>query len=100
MTNSAFVSNLQLRKFPEALLVSFEGSPLPKDSKYLLDEEGNILHYSNGQPVCLDDFDNEPSDKSYEAAKKRPHKELVQLMLASGVPVTKEILRKAGYDVE
>jgi hypothetical protein len=63
--------------------------------KYLLDDEGNIIHYANGRPVRLEDFDQEPSARSYAEAKKRPYKELVQMMLDSGVPVTEEMLRKA-----
>jgi hypothetical protein len=65
-------------------------------NKYLFDDEGNIIHYANGSPVRLEDFDQEPSSRSYAEAEKRPYKELVQMMLDSGVPVTEEILRKAG----
>jgi hypothetical protein len=46
--------------------------------------------------VRLEDFDQEPSARSYAEAEKRPYKELVQMMLDSGVPVTEEILRKAS----
>ena len=41
-----------------------------KYGKYLLDDEGNVIHYASGQPVPLEDFDQEPSDKSYAEAKK------------------------------
>ena len=64
--------------------------------KYLLDDEGNVLRYANGQPVRLEDFDQEPSDKSYAEAEKLSYKERVQMMLDSGVPVTDVMLRKAG----
>ena len=51
---------------------------------------------TSGSPVRLEDFDQEPSARSYAEAEKRPYKELVQMMLDSGVPVTEEILRKAS----
>ena len=73
---------------------------MAKYDKYLLDDDGNIIHYASGQPVLLEDFDQEPSDKSYAEAKKRTYKGLMQIMLDSGVPVTDEMLRKAGYSVD
>jgi len=70
--------------------------PVAKYGKYLLDNEGKVFRYANGQPVRLEDFDQEPSDMSYAEAKKLSYKERVQMMLDSGVPVTDEMLRKAG----
>ena len=69
---------------------------MAKYGKYLLDNEGNVFHYANGQPVRLEDFDQEPSDKAYAEANKISYKERVQMMLDSGIPVTDEMLRKAG----
>ena len=73
---------------------------MSNSDKYLLDQEGNVYRYANGQPVRLEDFDQEPSAKSYAEAKKLSYKERVQMMLDSGVPVTDEMLRKAGFSVE
>ena len=70
--------------------------PVAKYGKYLLDDEGNVLRYANGQPVRLEDFDQEPSAESYAEAEKLSYKERVQMMLDSGVPVTDVMLRKAG----
>ena len=77
-----------------------EVMPVTNSDKYLLDGEGNIIHYANGQPVRLDDFDQAPSEKAYAEVNKMPYKELIQLALDSGVYVTDEMLRKAGFSVE
>jgi hypothetical protein len=69
---------------------------MANSDKYLLDNEGNVFRYANGQPVRLEDFDQEPSSRSYAEAEKLSYKERVQMMLDSGVPVTDEMLRKAG----
>ena len=73
---------------------------MAKYGKYLLDNEGKVFRYANGQPVRLEDFDQEPSAKSYAEAEKLSYKERGQMMLDSGVPVTDEMLRKAGFSIE
>ena len=69
---------------------------MANSDEYLLDKEGNVFRYANDQPVRLEDFDQEPSDKSYAEAEKLSYKERVQMMLDFGVPVPDELLRKAG----
>jgi hypothetical protein len=69
---------------------------MSNSDKYLLDKDGNVYRYANGQPVRLEDFDQEPSDRSYAEANKLSYKERVQMMLDIGVPVSDDILRKAG----
>lgn len=71
-----------------------------KFDEYLLDDDGNIIHYSDGTPVRLEDFDQEPSAKSYAEVNNMSYKDLVQKMLDAGVPVTDEMLRKAGLIVD
>jgi hypothetical protein len=54
------------------------------DDPYYRDQDGKILRYSNGEPVLLDHFANDPSDTYFDKISKMSTREWIDETLAAG----------------
>lgn len=65
--------------------------------KYLRDKAGNILKDANGNPMPLDNFENDSSGKYWEATKNEPDWAPLERHLEAGGYVPENILKKNGF---
>lgn len=66
------------------------------DEEYLTDSKGNIIKFSDGTPVPLDYFTQDPTD-TFRIDNAGDRKKRIEAMLKAGNPVPEKLLFENGF---